>query len=242
MLHDPLNDQLLHGSHAELNNIISQSPRRVDHDGISLLSSCLAAEVYHEEHALLTSYPAGTGARHWHLVINRIYDRKVEEHPSRLAAPWSFSLRSLTSDTAGSLVIGACGPFWLDDRFGLPAGATTDMPWTLPSPTSILRITLRTQHCVLAHHDLAPPNVIVDAAGDERLLDWDDQVLLWTLALAGCHVACDWSLRGAEPAALGHKIHVPAVFGRTAVQDQSESHALENPDRIIGVFGSIKYV
>ncbi|KAM3515934.1 hypothetical protein MY11210_000474 [Beauveria gryllotalpidicola] len=210
---------VLFGSDAETEALISQSPRLENHAGIVLLSSRFLAKAYSPDNLADTIKTIETaqalGIRTpklirsiqcpdlEFLVMERVQGRTLEDAWPELG--WCASLRlafqlrrfisfirSITSETAGSIITGNCRSFWLDDRFGLPARATVKQVmdflsfWT--DFRSIRReyqknshdhailsgsLDLQAETFVLTHHDLAPRNIMIDAAGNAWLLDWD---------------------------------------------------------------------
>ncbi len=101
-------------------------------------------------------------------------------------------LQSLTSSTAGSLATGECRPFYLEDRFGLPARSSPDdityfikfwvgfssigkaIKAAMQAPVEPKgRITPIAKSLVFVHHDLAPRNILLHPSGQFWLLDWD---------------------------------------------------------------------
>lgn len=214
-------DVILYGPDAEVYALISRSPRLENNSAIVLLSSRFLAKAYRPD-CLADTMKAIEIARalgvrtpqlvrliqypemHMEsLVMERIEGTTLEAAWPRLG--WYTSLRlafqlrrfvsllrSITSDSAGSLVTGSCRSFWLDDRFGLPARATIRHVmdflafWTnfrsirheyknSSHDHAALKgsVDLDTKTFVLTHHDLAPRNIIIDASGDAWLLDWD---------------------------------------------------------------------
>jgi hypothetical protein len=137
------------------------------------------------------------------LIMERVQGRTVEDAWPRLGWYASLrlalqlrrfvsSMQSITSDTAGSIVTGSCRSFWLDDRFGLPARATVRSVMDFLAFWTDFRSIkqeykkshvehaalkgspdLRVETFVFTHHDLAPRNIMVDAAGDAWVIDWD---------------------------------------------------------------------
>ncbi|KAK2594847.1 hypothetical protein QQS21_007435 [Conoideocrella luteorostrata] len=215
----PPNDIILYGSDAEIKALISQSPRLERHNGIVLLSSRFFAKAYRPD-CLADTIKAIEIARALGirtpqlirlipcpdvdlLVMERIEGRTLEDSWPGLG--WHASLRlalqlrrfvsltrSISSDSAGSLVTGSCRSFWLDDRFGLPARATVRCVMDFLAFWANFRsirheykksthdqaalkpsLDLEAKTFVLTHHDLAPRNIMIDASGDAWLLDWD---------------------------------------------------------------------
>ncbi|EJP66972.1 ankyrin repeat protein [Beauveria bassiana ARSEF 2860] len=210
---------VLYGSDAEIQSLITQSPRLTPHGGIALLSDRFLAKAYRPD-CLADTMKAIEIAQSLgirtpkiirpiqysdveFLVMERIEGRTIEDAWPGLS--WYVSLRlafqlrrfvslmrSITSDTAGSIVTGNCRSFWLDDRFGLPARATVRYVmdflafWTdfgsirheykkSSRDHAVLQGSsdLRVDTFVLTHHDLAPRNIVVNTSGDAWLLDWD---------------------------------------------------------------------
>ncbi|KPM45048.1 hypothetical protein AK830_g1431 [Neonectria ditissima] len=101
-------------------------------------------------------------------------------------------LRSVVSTSSGSLETGVCRSYFLDDRFGLPPGATVQQVnaylnfWhnfvnigkeVKKTPAEYAICPKPVFSCsrpfVFTHHDLAPRNIILDREGQLWLIDWD---------------------------------------------------------------------
>lgn len=102
------------------------------------------------------------------------------------------SLRSVVSESSGSLATGKCRSFFLDDYFRLPRKAKPNEVdtflnfWTnfvspqqevnktpadhLICPNPVLP---STRSFVFTHHDLAPRNIILDHKDQLWIIDWD---------------------------------------------------------------------
>lgn len=221
MARESPDDVVLYGSDAEIETLIAHSPRLTPHEGIVLLSDRFLAKAYRPE-CLVDAMKTMETAQYLgirtpkiirppirypnreFLVMERVQGRTLEDAWPGLS--WYASLRlalqlrrfvslmrSMTSDTAGSIATGYCGSFWLDDRFGLPARATVRYVmdflafWTdfrsirheykkSSRDHAVLQGSssdLRADTFVLTHHDLAPRNLMVDTSGDAWLIDWD---------------------------------------------------------------------
>ncbi|EGX93923.1 flavin-binding monooxygenase, putative [Cordyceps militaris CM01] len=211
---------VLYGSDAEIKTLVTQSPRlHLDNNGVVLLSDRFIAKFYTPDcltdkmktieiaQSLGIRIPKIIRAiQHpdvTFLVMERVEGQTLEDAWAGLS--WYSSLRlafqlrrfvslmrSITSDTAGSIVTGECRSFWLDDRFGLPARATVGYVmeflafWTgfrsikheykkSSRDHAVLKRSsdLQVKSFVLTHHDLAPRNIMVDKLGDAWLIDWD---------------------------------------------------------------------
>lgn len=101
-------------------------------------------------------------------------------------------IRSVTSLTAGSLATGACRSFWLEDRYGLPAGSSPEVVSSFiefwagfvsiqkakkaaveGTGHAQVRVPPKAKTFVFTHHDLAPRNILLDTSSQLWLLDWD---------------------------------------------------------------------
>lgn len=95
-------------------------------------------------------------------------------------------LRSVTSSTAGSLAMGQCRSFYLEDRYGVPAHSTrSDLAeffrfWgNFRGMRQAMQVAKKGQNLngteyippttgkfVLTHHDLAPRNLLLSPSGE----------------------------------------------------------------------------
>ena len=205
----------------ELIRLIHASPMSASFSGVFWLSENLVAKHYKldefEDSTRATEIAVQLGVRvpdvkrlirlqqDTYCIMDRIRGPTLEQawpelgwiHTLRLALQlrrWIGSLRSVTSNVAGSLVTGKCRSFWLEDRYGLPSWASVrDIAsflnfWTkfvsirnevqaaknkASEAAKDLRPSFSPESLVLTHHDLAPRNMLLDTGGSLWLIDWE---------------------------------------------------------------------
>ncbi|KAI1365455.1 ankyrin repeat protein [Xylaria arbuscula] len=214
-----VDEKLLDYNDAQLIHYIKTLPRLPEFRDIILLSSKYLAKAYHgpdmERAVKATEFASALGVRvprvrrtvsdngANYCIMDRIQGVALDTEWPKLS--WTMSiwlafqvrrvirqLRSVESPTAGCLFTGQCTSFYLDDRFGLPSGASLSQVnsflnfWlnfdsipheikktpsdhsTCPRPLFSTNDTF-----VYTHHDLAPRNIMIDSANQLWFIDWD---------------------------------------------------------------------